>query len=324
MTNQVLISMLASVVATSSPLLTAALGEMLTERAGVVNLSLDGTILLAAALAFIVGYHTGSVPLAFAAAAIVGAIMALIVALGSIVLHQEQVAIGFVLTLLGDSLSAFVGQSYTRIRGASVPHWPLPLLERIPVLGPILFQQNVVVYASIALMLLAWWWLYRTRAGLRLRATGERPVSAYVRGVPVQRVRLLYAALGGALVGCAGAMYSMAIQLGWAKGHTRGMGWIALAIVIFGGWHPMRIALGAYLFGALKALVTYLQRTVPGAPVTLLNMAPWLLMIATLALVGSGWLERLLLSLPARLQRPARRLLRSSPPEAMGTRFVRG
>ncbi len=323
MSGEMILSMLASVVATSSPLLTAALGEMLTERSGVVNLSLDGTMLLAGAISFIVGYHTGSVTLAFAAGAGVGATMALIVAFGSIVLRQDQIAIGFVLTLLGDSLSAFVGQSYTRIRGASVPHWPLPLLERIPILGPILFRHNAVVYGSVLLVVVTWWWLYRTQAGLRLRGTGERPVSAYVRGVHVRRLRVVYTALGGALVGCAGSMYSLAIQLGWAEGHTRGMGWIALAIVIFGGWHPARIALGAYLFGALKAMVTYLQRTVPGAPVTLLNMAPWLLMIATLALVGSGWLERLLNSLPTRVQSPARRLLRSSPPQALGTLFAR-
>ncbi|MGC9360924.1 MAG: hypothetical protein ACP5G7_11245 [Anaerolineae bacterium] len=123
----------------------------------------------------------------------------------------------------------------------------------------------------------------------------------------MRRLRVGYTALGGALVGCAGSMYSLAIQLGWAECHTRGMGWIAL---------------GAYLFGALKALVTYLQRTVPGAPVTWLNMAPWLLLIVTLALVGSGWLEHLLDSLPTRPS-PARRLLRLAPPQALGTLFAR-
>ncbi|MCI0398868.1 MAG: ABC transporter permease [Chloroflexi bacterium] len=322
MSEAELIRTLASIVLQSAPLIIVVCGETITERAGVVNLSLDGTMLLAAMTGFIVGLKTENVWLGFVAAAGIGVLFAAIVAFGSIRLRQSQVAIGFVLTLLGDDLSAFLGQNYTRVPGALVTRGGIPLLQDIPILGPILFDQDVVVYFALVLIGFTWWFLNRTQPGLRLRSAGERPEAAFARGVQVNRLRYLYTMLGGALVGIAGAAYSLDVKIGWSEGHTRGFGWIALAIVIFGGWSPVRGALGAVLFGATKALATVLQRTFPEVSVVVFNAIPWVLMIAVLLAVGSNATERLVALMPRPAQRPLRRLLRVSPPLALGTEFA--
>jgi simple sugar transport system permease protein len=298
----------------------AALGETLTERSGVVNLSLDGTILLSAMTGFAVTYVTSSLLLGFMAAALVGALVALIVAAGSIALKQDQVAIGFVLTLLCADLSSFVGRPFVRIPGPSVPHLPLAGLADIPFIGPVFFQQNLVVYASYLAVLLAWLWLSFTQPGLRLRSVGERPEAAFARGIPVNRLRYAYSALGGALVGLAGAAYSLSVKLGWSHRHTAGMGWIALAIVIFGSWNPIKVVLGAYLFGALQSLGSILQPVYPGVPTQVFQAAPFALMVLALVLVGSGsaWVERFV---PARLQPALLALLGNAPPAGLGKRF---
>jgi len=318
--SPLLIATLQSVVAASSPLVFAALGETLTERSGVVNLSLDGTILLSAMTGFAVTYVTSSLLLGFMAAALVGALVALIVAAGSIALKQDQVAIGFVLTLLCADLSSFVGRPFVRIPGPSVPHLPLAGLADIPFIGPVFFQQNLVVYASYLAVLLAWLWLSFTQPGLRLRSVGERPEAAFARGIPVNRLRYTYSALGGALVGLAGAAYSLSVKLGWSHRHTAGMGWIALAIVIFGSWNPIKVVLGAYLFGALQSLGSILQPVYPGVPTQVFQAAPFALMVLALVLVGSGsaWVERYV---PARLQPALLALLGNAPPAGLGKRF---
>ncbi|WP_374687456.1 ABC transporter permease [Promineifilum sp.] len=321
MNDSQLIAVLASIVLQASPLTIAVCGEILTERAGVVNLSLDGTMLMAAMTGFVVGLKTDNVWLGFLAAAAVGAIFAAIVAVGSIRLRQSQVAIGFVLALLGDDLSAFLGQNYTRMRGVTAPHGGIPLLKDIPILGPLFFDQDIVVYFAMALVVVTWWWLNRTQPGLRLRGSGERPAAAFARGVDVNRVRYLYTILGGALVGLAGAAYSLNVKIGWSDGHVRGFGWIALAIVIFGGWSPIRGAFGALLFGATKALATVLQRVFPEVSVVAFNSIPWLLMILVLLAVGSDYTERFIKAMPKRWQQPLRRVLRVSPPMALGTPF---
>lgn len=324
MNDSELMRILASIILQASPLVIAVCGETITERSGVVNLSIDGTMLMSAMTGFVVGLETGNVWLGFLAAALVGAAFALVVAFGSIRLRQSQVAIGFVLTLLGDDLSAFLGQDYTRIPGPSLTRAGIPLLKEMPLVGPLFFDQDLVVYFALALILATWYLLFRTRLGLSLRGAGERPESAFARGVDVSRVRYVYTLVGGALVGIAGAAYSLDVKLGWSEGHTRGLGWIALAIVIFGGWSPIRGAVGALLFGATKALATVLQRRFPEVSVVAFNTIPWLLMIAVLLLVGGEWTERLILLLPRRVQRPVRRLLRVSPPLALGTEFGEG
>lgn len=321
MNDSEIIKIFASIVLQASPLIIAVIGETLTERAGIVNLSLDGTMLMSAMTGFIVAYETDSVWLGFLAAAVIGSVFALIVIFGSLQLKQNQVAIGFVLTLLGDDLSAFLGQHYTRLPGPTVGKLGIPFLKDIPILGPLFFDQNIIVYFALVLSFAAYWFLFRTQPGLHLRASGERPEAAFARGVNVNLVKYLYTLIGGALVGLAGAAYSLEIKIGWSEGHTRGLGWIALAIVIFGGWSPIRGALGAFLFGATKALATWLQQTFPEVSVVAFNSIPWLLMIFVLLLVGSDATDRLILLLPKRLQKPVRRLLFVSPPAALGKTF---
>ena len=321
MNESELIRILASIVLQAAPLMIAVCGETITERAGVVNLSLDGSMLMSAMTGFVVGLKTGHVWLGFLAAAVVGSLFALIVTFGSIRLRQSQVAVGFVLTLLGDDLSAFLGQNFTRIPGPVVKFLPIPVLKDIPILGPLFFNHDIVVYFALVLVALTWWWLNRTQPGLHLRSAGERPEAAFARGVNVNRVRYIYTMVGGALVGLAGAAYSLDVKVGWAEGHTRGLGWIALAIVIFGGWSPVRGALGALLFGATKALATVLQRTFPEVSVVAFNAIPWVLMILVLMIVGSEATERIIVIMPRPLQRPLRRLLRAAPPLALGTTF---
>jgi ABC-type uncharacterized transport system permease subunit len=321
MNDSEIIRVLSSIVLVSAPLIIAVCGETLTERSGVINLSLDGTMLMAAMTGFVVAFTFGNVWLGFLAGAGIGAIFAFIVAFGSIRLNQSQVAIGFVLTLLGDDLSAFLGQNYTRLPGPTVTRVGIPLLKDIPIIGPIIFDQDIVVYFAFFTVGISWWYLNRTQPGLHLRGSGERPEAAFARGVHVNRVRYLYTIVGGALVGIAGAAYSLNVKIGWSDGHTRGFGWIALAIVIFGGWSPIRGALGALLFGATKALATILQRTFPEVPVVLFNALPWLLMITVLLAAGSNALERIIALMPTRSQPRLRRWLRVQPPLALGTTF---
>jgi simple sugar transport system permease protein len=321
MNDSEIIRVLSSIVLASAPLIIAVCGETITERSGVINLSLDGTMLMAAMTGFVVAFTFGNVWLGFLAGAGIGAVFAFIVAFGSIRLNQSQVAIGFVLTLLGDDLSAFLGQNYTRLPGPTVTRVGIPLLKEIPIVGPIIFDQDIVVYFAFFTVGISWWYLNRTQPGLHLRGSGERPEAAFARGVHVNRVRYLYTIVGGALVGIAGAAYSLNVKIGWSDGHTRGFGWIALAIVIFGGWSPIRGALGALLFGATKALATILQRTFPEVPVVLFNALPWLLMISVLLAAGSDALERIIALMPTRSQPRLRRWLRVQPPLALGTTF---
>lgn len=322
--SEELLNILQTLVTSSSPLVIAALGETITERAGVVNLSLDGSITLAAAMGFIAAVASGSVLVGVFAAMLTGALVALIIVVADIELKQDQVAIGFVLTLLAASLAQFVGQSYTRVRGPELPFVSLTFLKDIPLVGPVFFtDHNPLVYVSFILVFVIWWWMFRTRPGLALRAVGERPESAFARGTNVNRLRYIYTLVGGALVGLAGAAYSLSIKPGWTNPPAmRGDGWIALAIVIFGGWHPFRVVLGAFLFAGLRAVSSAIQRSPDiQIPLVLINALPWLLMIVTLLLVSSGAIERLLRALPRSAQTWTRNILRSDPPAALGTRF---
>ena len=321
--NEELINILNSLIATSTPLVIAAIGEMISERAGVVNLSLDGSLQLAAVIAVIAALAFGSPFAGLLAAMIVGALVALVIVVADVELKQNQVAIGFVLFLLTGSLAQFLGQGYTASPPPTVPYAPIPLLRDIPAIGKIFFTHNLLVYVGYILIFASWWWIFRTRGGLAQRAIGERPEAAFARGTNVNRLRLRYALIGGALVGLAGAAYSLAIKVGWSNPPAmRGDGWIALAIVIFGGWHPFRVVFGAYLFAFLRVLTTIIQRSPDiNIPLVLVNALPWLLMIATLLLVSTGAIERLLPLLPQAIQKPLRGVLRSDPPAALGTRF---
>lgn len=322
--NEELVNILASVVANATPLVIASIGETINERAGITNLSLDGTLQLSAMVAFAAALVSGNIVVGLLAAMVVSGLIALLIAFADIRLRQDQIAVGFVLTLLAADVAQFLGQEYTREPGPRLLAAPIPVLSDLPVVGQILFNQNLLVYFSFLLIFATWWFLFHTRLGLAARAAGERPEAAYARGTRVNRTRYLYTVVGGVLVGIAGASYSLAIKPGWATPPVmRGDGWIALAIVIFGGWHPFRAAFGAYLFAGLRALASAMQRSDVGIPLVLLNALPWLLMIGTLLVVSSGAVERLLRLLPLGVQRWTRNVLRSDPPQALGVRFER-
>lgn len=322
-----IIPILSVAIASSTPLVFATLGETITERGGVINLSAEGTILLSAMTGFAVAKITESLGttlsllLGFASAAIVGAAIGLVVAFGSLTLKQSQVAIGFVLALLCADLSSFLGNPFVRIPGPTVPSFKIPLLQDLPVVGQILFQHDWLVYASFLLILLAWSYFYRTRPGLVLRAIGEQPAAAFAKGTNVILMRYLYTMLGGALMGIGGAAFSLDFKAGWSHRHTAGYGWIALAIVIFGGWNPLRVALSCYLFGILQSLASVLQSALPDVPTQVLTVAPFVLMILFLVLTSSEWLIQLLKRLPPVVSRTAFQTIHSAPPAALGQVF---
>jgi ABC-type uncharacterized transport system permease subunit len=321
--NNELVNILSSILANATPVVIASIGETITERVGVINLSLDGSIQLAAMVAFVAAYSLESAMAGLLLGMLAGALIALLIIVANIELRQDQVAVGFVLTLLAADLAQFLGQEYTRIPGPTFSTWPVPLLSDIPILGEIFFNHNPLVYFSFILILGTWFVMYRTRWGLSLRAVGERPATAFARGTRVHFTRYFYTIVGGALVGMAGASYALAIKPGWANPPVmRGDGWIALAIVIFGGWHPLRVAFGAYLFTGLRALASTIQQTTE-FPLVLVNMVPWVLMILTLLLVSGGFVERLMRISPPWVQRLLRNFLRSDAPAALGAEFKR-
>lgn len=277
----------ASVVAGATPILLAALGETITEKAGMINLSLDGTILLSAMAAFAITYETGNLLFGFASGAIVGALVAATVAVFSIYLNQNQVAVGFVLTLMTRDLAYFIGNPYSRLQGPQVLPLPVPILNKIPIIGKVFFSHNLMVYISLALIFVCWWYIYRTPSGLKLRSVGEHPRAAFARGIDPQKMQFFYAVCGGLLVGLAGATFSLATKPGWGRPQgAEGTGWIALALVIFGGWHPIKAAAGAYLFAFLQVIGIYLQEWLPSVPSQVFQVAPFPLMIFTLLIMS--------------------------------------
>lgn len=319
----------AGILAAAAPVVFAVIGETITERAGIINLSLNGTILLSAMAGFTVAVSTQSLFWGFAAGAVVGGLVAAIVAVLSITLKQSQVAVGFVLALICRDLAYFLGNPVMGMSGPRVPSLPIPGLADIPVIGVIFFRQDILTYLSFILIAAAYVFVFKTRPGLVLQGIGERPAAAYVRGANVNRMRYFYTILGGALIGMAGPMYSLSVKAGW-KGTISGLdgiGWIALSITIFGGWSPLRAALGAYLFVFLQWLGLVLQSQLPNVPSQVLQVAPFPLMILTLLLVNIGnaeWVDRTLAGLPEATRRLLARLLRSmrtSPPASLGVPF---
>ena len=279
--------LIAGIVAGATPILLATIGETITEKSGLINLSLDGSIMLSAMTAFAVSYETSSLMLGFISAALVGSLAALMVAVFSIYLKQSQVAVGFVLTLMLRDLAYFLGNPYSRLQGPSLTPLPIPLLSRIPFFGEVLFSHNMTVYLSIMLIILCWWYMYRTPHGLILRSVGENPRACFARGINPGAVQILYAVTGGLFVGLAGAAFSLSTKPGWGRPQgAEGTGWIALALVIFGGWHPVRAALGAYLFSFLQVLGIYLQNWFPSVPTQVFQVAPFPLMIFTLVVIN--------------------------------------
>ncbi len=329
MDPNLLLTGLAGVIASAAPMIFAVLGETITEKGGVINLSLNGLILLTAMAGFATAAATDSVLLGFVVGMLIGAAVAAVVAFTSITLRQSQIAIGFVLALVTRDLAYYLGSPFTGQSGPRVPSQPIPVLSELPVVGRLLFDHNLVVYASFLLIVVSWLWIYRTYPGLMLQGIGERPTAAYVRGLNVNRQRYFYTIVGGALAGVAGPAYSLSVKAGWQGtiSGLDGIGWIALAITIFGGWHPLRAAFGAYLFALLQWLSVVLQPVLTGIPSQVLQVAPFPLMILALLLVNVGntdWFGRKLALLPERRRKRVQNLVRTlniSPPAALGESF---
>ena len=280
--------LIASLMVASVPILLAALGEMVTERAGVLNLGVEGMMIMGAISGFIVAVGTGSPLLGFVAGAAGGAGISLLFALLTLVFLANQVATGLALTLFGLGLSALMGQGYTGIKPPATSEIDFGALSEIPFLGRVLFSHDWVVYFSLFMVGAIWWFITRTRAGLVLRAVGESAEAAHALGYKVARIRLGAIAFGGAMAGMGGAYISLIRVPQWTDGITAGAGWIALAIVVFASWRPVRVLIGAYLFGGISVLQLNLQAAGSSIPVEYLSMAPYLVTIAVLVAISAG------------------------------------
>lgn len=280
--------LVAMLMVASTPILLAALGELVVEKSGVLNLGVEGMMIVGAICGFATSVGTGNPYLGMLGAAAGGAALSAIFAWLAIWLLSNQVATGLALTMFGLGLSALIGQSYQGIKPPPTPALDLGPLAEIPVLGRMFFQHDPWVYASLLLTAGIWWWLGRTRAGLKLRAIGENHDAAHALGYPVKRTRLLAVLFGGALAGMGGGYLSLVRVPQWTEGMTAGAGWIALAIVVFASWRPWRAVLGAYLFGGITVLQLNFQARGIAIPVQILSMAPYLITILVLVLISSG------------------------------------
>jgi simple sugar transport system permease protein len=281
----------------------AGLGLLINERAGIVNLGAEGMMLVAAVTGFAAAVHSGNDWVGFAAGAAAGAVLAGVFGLLVIWLNTNQYATGLALSLFGVGFSAFVGISYTQQRLSERPQFSIPGLADIPLIGPALFKQHPMVYLAIALTVGLGWFLYRSRAGLVLRAVGESPESAHALGYPVRRIRMLAVMVGGALCGVAGAYISVIYTPLWVEGMVAGKGWIALALTTFATWRPARVLLGAYLFGGVTMLQFHLQGQGVDIPSQFLSMLPYVATIVVLVLISRNatWIR---VNMPASLGKP--------------------
>ena len=295
--------LLAATLNAGTVLAIAGLGLLINERAGIVNLGAEGMMLVAAIAGFATGVATGSDTLAFAAGMGAGALMALAFGLMVIWLGTNQYATGLALSLFGAGFSAFVGLSYTQQHLGPRPKFEIPLLAEIPLLGPALFRHHPLVYLTVAGTLALAWLLYRSRAGLVLRAVGENPEAAHALGYPVRRIRLAAVVAGGALCGLAGAYISVVYTPLWVEGMIAGKGWIALALTTFATWRPARVLLGAYLFGGVTMLQFHLQGEGVEIASQWLSMLPYLATIVVLVLISRNptWIR---VNMPASLGKP--------------------
>jgi ABC-type uncharacterized transport system permease subunit len=287
-----LLSIVAVAIHAGTSLVYASVGEIFTERSGILNLGVEGMMIMGAVTAFATAYHTGSLAAALVVAMAVGGALALIHAFLTISLRADQVVSGLALTIFGVGLASFLGQrlgsqgkTLVGVVGPRFRPVAIPGLSDIPVIGNALFNQDLMVYAMYLLVPIAAYFIYRTRPGLHLRAVGENPGTADALGIGVYRSRYLYTVLGGMLVALGGAHLSLSYTPGWTDGLTGGRGWIAIALVIFALWNPYRALLGALLFGGVNAIQFRLQAMGATIPAPFLNMLPYLFTILVLTLV---------------------------------------
>ncbi len=294
-----------SIIIASTPLLLAALGELVAERAGVLNLGVEGMMIMGAVCGFIATVESGQPLLGVIAAILAGMLMACLFAFVTLVLVANQVASGLALTLLGTGLSGLIGERYASLPGIKIPKIYIPGLTDIPFIGSILFGEDPLVYVAAALTIGVSWFLFRTRGGLIIRAVGDNHASAHALGYSVQRVRFLAILFGGACAGLAGGYLSMVSTSQWLDNMTAGRGWIALALVVFATWLPYRLAVGALLFGAVGILQFHAQALGVRVPAQFLSSLPYVITIVVLVLISGN-----------------RLLMRSNTPAMLGQPFV--
>ncbi|WP_374362703.1 ABC transporter permease [Pseudoduganella danionis] len=285
MTTELLIAFLASTAGAATPLVVASMGELVTERSGVLNLGMEGMMLVGAVVGFGVTLSTGQMSLGLLAAMLAGMAMALIFGFLVLTLQTNQVATGLALTLFGIGLSAYLGRGLAGQTVTPMPHLEFPVLSQLPFVGPLLFRFDAMVYFSLALVLLVAYMLARTRLGLLIRAVGESPQAAHAIGYPVIGLRYGTVLFGGALAGLGGAYLSLALTPMWVEGMTAGRGWIALAQVVFATWKPRGVVVGAYLFGGVTVLQFHGQGMGLAIPAEFLSMLPYLATIVVLMII---------------------------------------
>jgi general nucleoside transport system permease protein len=295
--------LLAATLSAGTVLAIAALGLLINEKAGIVNLGAEGMMLCAAIAGFATVVHTGNPWLGFVAGMAAGAVLAAIFGVLVIWLNTNQYATGLALSLFGAGFSAFAGIKYVQEKLPEQSQFPVPVLSDIPFVGVALFRQHPMVYIAMALTGGLIWFLYRTRAGLVLRSVGESPESAHALGYPVRRIRLAAVVSGGALCGLAGAYVSVVYTPLWVEGMIAGKGWIALALTTFATWRPARVLLGAYLFGGVTMLQFHLQGLGVNVPPQFLTMLPYLATIVVLVLISRNplWIR---VNMPTSIGKP--------------------
>ncbi|MEM8700755.1 MAG: ABC transporter permease [Pseudomonadota bacterium] len=296
-------AVLLTVITAATPLLIAAVGELVVERSGVLNLGVEGMMIMGAVIGFAVANQTGSGSLGVIAAIAAGMAMSALFAVLVLFLVANQVATGLALTILGIGLSGMIGEAFIGVPGLDLQQLYIPVLSEIPFIGPVFFQQDALVYLSFILVAVVAYGLFRTRIGLVLRAVGDNHGSAHALGYSVVRVRFAAILFGGACAGLAGAYLSLAYTPQWVENMTAGRGWIALALVVFASWLPLRVVIGAYLFGAVSVLNLHAQALEFDIPSQLLSSLPYLATILVLVLISAN--RRLtLVNTPACLGKP--------------------
>lgn len=296
----ILLAILLTVFTAATPLMLAALGELVVERSGVLNLGVEGMMVMGAVSGFAFSQLTGNVYIGALGAVFIGAGFSLLFAFLAITLVTNQVATGLALTILGLGVSGLWGEAFVGVAGIKMETLAIPGLSKIPFLGPLLFNQDIIFYISIALLIGVYWFMFKTKAGLILRAVGDSHGSAHALGISVAKVRYFAVMFGGACAGLAGAHLSLVYTPLWIEGMTAGRGWIALALVVFASWRPYRILAGAYLFGAMGIIQLHVQAIGVNIPAQFLSSLPYIATIVVLVLISRD--RRLtLLNTPASL-----------------------
>jgi general nucleoside transport system permease protein len=305
-TGAFIISILFAALRAGTPLLIVTLGEILAEKVGVLNLGLEGMMLMGALSGFVAAYVTSDPWVGMMAAMLVGGLMALLHAFVTVTLRANQVVSGLAITLLGTGLSAFLGPKWVGKLGPEFASINIPIVSDIPYIGPILFRHDPPVYIGLLLVPIIWIWLNKTRPGLHMRLVGENPASADTAGINVDMQRYIYVVIGGMLAGLAGAVLSLSYTPGWKDWMTAGRGWIGIGLVIFAMWNPMRAAFGAFLFGAVSALQFGAQIQGIRVSIFFLQMMPYLFTLVALASVSHDAVRKQI-AMPSALSIPYKR-----------------